>query len=213
MFDAIADAHDHVNLESYIVDDAGAGQQLPELLLRKRAEGVRINLMFDGWGSWKTSSRYFDRLRSAGVELIEFNPINPFRHPIAWTLHHRNHRKLLVVDGRVAFIGGVNISRVYSLSPQQSARRWRDTHVRITGPIVGVMQRLFLDHWQQSANRSAQPAAYFPTLSHVGDVSVAVAACSAGRRRNMCIAPCMARLPRRNAVFSLPAPTSYRPAG
>ena len=184
MFDAIAGARDHVNLESYIVDDGGAGQQLAELLLRKRAEGVRINLMFDGWGSWKTSSRYFERLRAAGVELVEFNPINPFRHPIAWTLHLRNHRKLLVVDGQVAFIGGVNISRVYAPSPKQSVRRWRDTHLRITGPVVGVMQRLFLDHWQQSANRCAQPAAYFPPLSRAGALSVAVAACNAGRRRN-----------------------------
>jgi cardiolipin synthase len=189
MFEAIAAARDHVNIESYIVENDGPGQALAALLLRKRAEGVRINLMYDGWGSWRTPASYFEALRSAGVAVIEFNPINPLRHPIAWTLHLRDHRKLLVVDGRVAFVGGVNISSVYSSSTSETSAGnaldcWRDTHVRVEGPVVAELQQLFLDHWRASSRRPAQPADYFPPLAPAGTQRVAVAACDSGRRRN-----------------------------
>jgi cardiolipin synthase len=188
MFEAIEAARDHVNIESYIVENDGPGQALAELLLRKRADGVRINLIYDGWGSWRTPARYFDALQKAGVALLEFNPINPLRHPIAWSLHLRDHRKLLVVDGRTAFIGGVNISSVYSSSTAEPSARamecWRDTHVRIEGPVVAELQQLFLDHWRASSRKPAQPANYFPSLAAAGGQRVAVAACDAGRRRN-----------------------------
>jgi len=190
MFEAIAAARDHVNIESYIVENDGPGEALAELLLRKRAEGVRINLIFDGWGSWRTPARYFEALRTAGVALLEFNPINPLRHPIAWSLHLRDHRKLLVVDGRVAFIGGVNISSVYASSTTSAGPAagamdcWRDTHARIEGPVVAELQQLFLDHWRASSRKPAQPANYFPPLAAAGAERIAVAACDAGRRRN-----------------------------
>ena len=188
MFEAIAAARDHVNIESYIVEDDGPGRELAELLLRKRAEGVRINLIFDGWGSWRTPTRYFDALKNAGVALLEFNPINPLRHPIAWSLHLRDHRKLLVVDGRVGFIGGVNISSVYSPAssrpPSKATSCWRDTHVRVEGPVVAELQQLFLQHWRASSHGPPQSANYFPPLAVAGEQRIAVAACDAGRRRN-----------------------------
>jgi len=186
MFDAIAVARDHVNIESYILEDAGPGSELRELLLLKRSEGVRINVIYDAFGSWTTPSRYFDSLREAGVQLLEFNPINPLRHPIRWSIHLRDHRKLLIVDGNIAFIGGVNISSVYSAPParSQQALQWRDTHLRIQGPVVADLQRLYLDHWHSRAHSAPQPSAYFPPLQRVGDHGVAVAACAAGRRRN-----------------------------
>jgi cardiolipin synthase len=186
MFDAIAIARDHINIESYILEDAGPGSELRELLLLKRSEGVRINVIYDAFGSRTTPARYFDSLREAGVQLLEFNPINPLRHPIRWSMHLRDHRKLLIVDGTLAFIGGVNISSVYSSPPsrRQSALRWRDTHLQIEGPVVADLQRLYLEHWQSRANAAPQPAAYFPPLQRVGDHGIAVAACAAGRRRN-----------------------------
>jgi cardiolipin synthase len=156
------------------------------LLLLKRSEGVRINVIYDAFGSWTTPSRYFDSLREAGVQLLEFNPINPLRHPIRWSIHLRDHRKLLIVDGNIAFIGGVNISSVYSAPPARSQQtlHWRDTHLRIQGPVVADLQRLYLDHWHSRAHSAPQPSAYFPPLQRVGDHGVAVAACAAGRRRN-----------------------------
>ena len=190
MFDAMASARDHINIESYIVEDDGPGQVLAELLVRKCAEGVRINLIYDAVGSWSTPTSYFEALRAAGVQLLQFNPINPFRHPIAWSMHLRDHRKLLVVDGRVAFIGGVNISSVYS--NRKGAERtaanpmahWRDTHLRIEGPVVEYLQWLFLDHWRAIAKGPAQSGMYFPAANRVGAQRIAVAACAAGRRRN-----------------------------
>jgi cardiolipin synthase A/B len=186
MFEAIAAARNHVNIESYIVEDDGPGQELATLLMRKCAEGVRVNLMYDGWGSWRTPGRYFDALRAAGVKLLEFKPLNPLRHPVAWTLHQRNHRKLMVIDGEVAFIGGVNISGVYSApaAQEREGQRWRDTHLHIEGPVVAELQRLFLEHWRASARRPPQPAEYYPPLAAVGNQCVAVAACAAGSRRN-----------------------------
>jgi cardiolipin synthase A/B len=188
MFDAISLAQDHINIESYILEDAGPGSELRDLLLRKRAEGVRINLIYDSFGSWTTPARYFDSLRDAGVTLLEYNPINPLRHPLRWSLHQRDHRKLLVVDGTIAFIGGVNISSVYSSPPaadqRESIVRWRDTHLRIEGPVVAELQRLYLDHWRSRASRPPQSADYFPPLNVAGDHSIAVTACAAGRRRN-----------------------------
>lgn len=191
MFDAIASARDHINIESYILEHSGPGVDLQDLLLRKRAEGVRINLIYDSFGSWSTPSRYFDSLRAAGVQLLEFNPINVLRHPIRATLHLRDHRKILVVDGRVAFIGGVNISSVYSSAGrrmQADAKacelHWRDTHMRVEGPVVAELQRLFLDHWRSRSRSLPQPATYFPKLEPVGEQLAVVAACAAGRRSN-----------------------------
>ena len=188
MFDAISQARDHINIESYILEDAGPGSELRELLLRKRAEGVRINLIYDSFGSWTTPASYFDSLRDAGVALLEFNPINPLRHPLRWTMHQRDHRKLLVVDGAVAFIGGVNISSVYSSPPDadrsESIVPWRDTHLRIEGPVVAELQRLYIDHWRSRAYAPPQVADYFPSLAVAGNHSIAVTACEAGRRRN-----------------------------
>jgi cardiolipin synthase len=152
---------------------------------------VRVNLIFDGWGSFRTPARYFQSLQRAGVALLEFNPIKPLRHPIAWSLHLRDHRKLLVVDGRVAFIGGVNISSVYSSTASSGTQPganaldcWRDTHLRVEGPVVADLQQLFLDHWRASARKPPQPASYFPPLAVAGPNRIAVAACDAGRRRN-----------------------------
>ena len=190
MFDAIAAARDHINIESYIVESEGPGRQLADILIRKCAEGVRVNMIYDSYGSWTTRARYFAALRKAGVQLLEFNPLNPFRHPIAWTMHLRDHRKLLIVDGRVAFIGGVNISSVYSTrkSAERAAdrpmARWRDSHLRVEGPVVACLQRLFLQHWESNGGAELQPADYSPELVSKGHQRVAVAACAAGRRRN-----------------------------
>lgn len=190
MFAAIDAACESVNIESYILEDDGPGRELAELLIRKCRAGLAVNLIYDSFGSWSTRRAYFELLGSAGVRLLEFNPINPFRHPIAWSMHLRDHRKLLVVDGRKAFIGGVNISSVYSThkGAQHGAdgqlRHWRDTHLSIEGPVVACLQQLFLDHWRVTAGRDAQTARYFPALGKVGTQQVAVAACSAGRRRN-----------------------------
>jgi len=189
MFEAIEDAKDHINLETFIFSDDETGREFAELLLLKRSEGVQVNVIYDSVGSCSTSSSFFDRLRDGGIEVLEFNPINPSKARGGWRPLRRDHRKLLVVDGKVAIMGGVNISGVYSSglsgSEQESdALLWRDTDIRIEGPAVAECQRLFLDTWKEQEGPKLNEKAYFPPLSEVGtDLVQVVGSESSGRQR------------------------------
>jgi cardiolipin synthase A/B len=177
VFQAIAGARDHIHLQSYIVEADEIGERLAELLVRKRSQGVRVRVLYDSVGSLATPKEYFERLRAADIAVCEFNPVNPAKAPRGWSINNRDHRKVLVVDGRVAFTGGVNISGVYSsgsfgsrppAAPRDSG--WRDTHILMRGPIVGEFQQLFLDAWQrQRCGPVTQQAAYFPRVAPAGD--------------------------------------------
>ena len=114
MFAAIRAARDHINLESYIIEDDEIGRQFADLLLEQQRRGVQVNLIYDSFGGINTPKAFFDRLQEGGVNVLEFNPINPLDAKAPWQINNRDHRKLLVVDGRIAFIGGINISSVYS---------------------------------------------------------------------------------------------------
>jgi cardiolipin synthase len=174
MFVAIDRATDNINLESYILEDDEVGRQFADLLLAKQAQGVQVNLIHDSFGSLSTPKAYFDRLVAGGIAVVEFNPVNPLNVKSSWTPNHRDHRKLLVVDGRTAFVGGINISSVYSSGsisrrPGRTAgSAWRDTHVQIEGPVVAEFQKLFVATWVKQ--RGSAPAAkrYFPVLKAEG---------------------------------------------
>ena len=114
MLAAIAGARDHINMETYILEDDAVGQHFAQVLINKRRQGVRVNLMVDSVGTIGTPKAFFQRLIDNGVQVLEFNPINPLAARADWALNQRDHRKLLVVDGRIAFLGGINISSVYS---------------------------------------------------------------------------------------------------
>jgi cardiolipin synthase len=189
MFAAIEAARDHVNLESYILEAEGPGESLAELLLRKRAAGLRVNVIFDSFGSLRTSADFFRRLEQAGVALCEYNPVSLWRRPLQRALHLRDHRKLLIVDGRIAFVGGINFSSVYAfgsagMRKQGEQPPWRDVHVRIEGPLVTQLQDVFLEHWKCQKGRPPAPSRYLPALPARGLAAIGVAACDAGRRRN-----------------------------
>jgi cardiolipin synthase len=131
-------------------------------------------------GSLDTPREFFERMRAAGVNVLEFNPVNPLEAKGDWDINQRDHRKLLVVDGRIAFTGGVNISKVYGKSSFLQSRRnepppkdaadaaWRDTHMQIEGPVVADFQKMFLDTWQRKTGRAPQDAKYFPPLKTEG---------------------------------------------
>jgi cardiolipin synthase A/B len=193
MFAAIDAARDNINLESYIVEADGPGAELAQRLLAKCSQGVKVNLLFDGFGSIQTKAAYFDALRAGGVQLCEYNPLRSWRRIFSRAVHRRDHRKLLVVDGRIAFVGGINISGVYAagsagLPPTESeadaAPPWRDTHLRIEGPLAAEFQRLFLQHWSRHADAALQPAHYLPLPASCGRVRGAAASFEAGQRRN-----------------------------
>lgn len=182
MFAAIRAAQDHINLETFIFDDDEAGRTFSDLLLERQAAGVQVNIIHDSVGSLATPSAFFDRLRQGGIAVLEFNPVNPLAgNSREWALNNRDHRKLLVIDGRIAFTGGINISDTYSSGPsgrRGSARRkapsdkkagWRDTHVEIEGPAVAEFQKLFLDTWQKQKGPPLAARNYFPALQPQGE--------------------------------------------
>src|SRR4051794_24998854 len=114
MFEAIAGARDHVNLEFYIIEDDEIGRKFSDALLRKAAEGVAVSLMYDAVGSIDTPRSFFDQLRAGGVRVLEYNPVNPLNARTGWKVNNRDHRKVVIVDGRLGYTGGINISGVYS---------------------------------------------------------------------------------------------------
>jgi cardiolipin synthase A/B len=178
MIAAIRKAKDHINLETYIFEDDDIGKQFADLLLERQAAGVQVNLIYDSVGCLNTPKEFFERLSAGGIQVLEFNPINPLTgNKMEWLLNNRDHRKLLVVDGRIAFIGGINISESYSSGPStKSARKngvntagWRDTHLQIEGPVVAEFQKLFMDTWTKQKGQPLAQKNYFPKLSRQGD--------------------------------------------
>jgi cardiolipin synthase len=180
MMDAVRGARRHINLETYIIEADEVGNALAALLIDKRRAGVDVNLIYDSVGSLGTPPEFFERLRAAGVRVLEFNPVNPANARRGWDINQRDHRKVLVVDGRIAFTGGVNISRVYGKSSFLPSRRsapapndaqeaaWRDTHMQIEGPAVAEFQRMFLDTWQRQSGAALPDANFFPPLKAEG---------------------------------------------
>ena len=150
MFAAIRQATRYVYLEYYIFEDVTCdGEMLSDLLIRQARAGVRVRVIYDGIGSIGTDSAFFDKLQAAGVQVVEFNPLNPWKRHSA--LNSRDHRKLLVADGTVAIIGGVNLSSTYQSAPelQSSSNIWHDTDIEVTGPVVPELEQLFKEHWRE----------------------------------------------------------------
>jgi cardiolipin synthase A/B len=182
MFRAVRNATDHINIETFTMEDIEdeTGQKFADLLLQKQQEGVQVNIIYDSVGSHTTPAAFFQRLRDGGVEVLEFNPINPLKARGKWRLAKMDHRKIMIVDGHVAFTGGVNISQVYSSG--LSARRegedartpWRDTDVQIEGPAVAEFQKLFLDTWEKQKGAKLPARNYFPDLKEQGNALVGV---------------------------------------
>lgn len=187
MFAAIEAAHEHINLETYILDDDEVGQRFADALIAKQKKGVQVNVIHDSVGTLLTPKEFFKRMTDAGIKVLEFNPVNPKNARKGWQINQRDHRKLLIVDGKVAFLGGINISSVYSsgsfsrsggsgssgsggAAPAgKDGRAWRDTHVRLQGPVVVELQRLFLSTWKKQKGEPLPERQYFPPLQNAGN--------------------------------------------
>ncbi len=182
MFAAAEAARDYILLESYIIEESSIADRLAEVLLRKRAQGLPVYIIYDSLGSLGTSKEYFDRLTQAGIGVCAFNPINPLRRPGYWSINHRDHRKILVVDGQQAFIGGINVSEVYS-SGSFSARRsgrggtkegWRDTQIGLRGPAVAPLEKMFRETWASQGCTPTMPQAVQRQAAAIGDKVVRI---------------------------------------
>ena len=180
MYAAILAAQDHINMETYILDDDEVGQRFAQALMAKQQQGVQVNLIHDSIGTLNTPATFFKQLTDSGIQVLEFNPINPAEVRKEWALNQRDHRKLLIVDGRTAFLGGINISSVYSSGSFRRESRpesnsgtdgslaWRDTDLRLQGPVVAEFQKLFLATWESQKGKPLAAKNYFPPPENAG---------------------------------------------
>ncbi len=187
MMEAIRNAKNHINLETYIFDQDELGMQFADLLIEKQRSGVQVNIIYDSVGTLGVPAAFFEKMRAAGISLTEFNPVNPLKRFGPWRLNNRDHRKILVVDGRIGFTGGVNIVKDYARSSLFRSKGranaelgWRDTHIQIEGPAVAALQWLFLDAWTKQRAEDLPDREYFPPLQEAGNELVRVIASEPG---------------------------------
>jgi cardiolipin synthase A/B len=186
MLEAIRAARNHIHLESYIFEGDEVGQEFAQALTERRQAGVQVRVLYDAVGSLDTPHEFFEALRAQGVEVVAYNPVNAATVLTdAARLNHRDHRKLTIVDGRIAFLGGINISSVYTSGsgsgaygtsgsskpkPKQQPFEtpWRDTQVRLEGPVVADLQRAFVENWEKQSKQKVDAAGLFPRLQPQG---------------------------------------------
>jgi cardiolipin synthase len=153
---AIGRARHHIHLDTYIIEDDPLGRLVSDALIDRAREGVEVRLIYDDVGCWRVPSAFFERMRQTGIDVRGFMPV----HFPAFTskINYRNHRKLCVVDGQEAFIGGMNIAMRY-------VKPWRDTHLRVVGGVVYGVQRAFLVDWYFVDRTLISGRKYYPGLA------------------------------------------------
>jgi len=154
MLAAISAAKQSIVLETYILASDHTGDRFKLALIERARAGVKIRIIYDSVGSFGISDAWVDDLRAAGIEVIDFNPIAPWR--ARFRLSHRDHRKILVIDNEVGFTGGLNIANDYA-AIEDGGVGWHDMHCRVTGPIVYDMARLFRRNWIRSGGTPYPP--------------------------------------------------------
>ena len=165
LFRDIDKATDHIHVEYYVWDDDVIGNHFKNLLIRKSAEGVKIRIIVDAVGSWRLKRSFYEEFRSAGIEVEEFMKV---KFPM-FTSHfnYRNHRKIVVIDGKIGYVGGMNVADRYINGV--SWGNWRDTHIRIEGKGVQGLQSVFLIDWFLVSKSLITARKYFPLLENFGD--------------------------------------------
>jgi cardiolipin synthase len=180
MLDAIRSARHHIHLETFIFQRDATGREFLDALTTKAREGVQVRLLYDAMGTHRLKHWLLLPLCDAGGKCAPFLPLNPFRRRIQ--VNMRNHRKILIVDGKIGFTGGLNVGDEYQ-SQVTRFGYWRDTHIRLEGPAVSELQWVFLEDWDFAAQEKLSWADYFP--SHTADGPVPVQVISSGPDREM----------------------------
>lgn len=170
LFRDIDNATEHIHIEYYVWDDDVIGNQLKSLLIRKSAEGVKVRVIVDAVGSWRVKKSFHEEFRAGGIEIEEFMKV---KFPM-FTSHfnYRNHRKIVVIDGKIGYIGGMNVADRYINGV--SWGNWRDTHIRIEGKGVQGLQSVFLIDWFIVSKSLITAREYFPPLENFGDNSIQI---------------------------------------
>lgn len=165
MLEAIRGARQTITFETYIYWSGEIGKKFSEALCERAKAGVKVHVLLDWVGTGKIETQYLDDLKASGVEVERY-------HPLRWynvtRINNRTHRKLLVVDGRIGFTGGVGIADLWS-GHAQSKDHWRDSHYQLEGPAVAQMQAAFTDNWIKTRAKILFGSEYFPVLQPVGE--------------------------------------------
>ena len=207
MLAAIQDARTSINFETYIYWSGTVGRQFADALAERARAGVKVHVLLDWVGSNKMDPAQLDEMERAGVEVRRF-------HQLHWynlgRMNNRTHRKLLVVDGRVGFTGGVGIADEWA-GNAQDPDHWRDTHFRVEGPVVAQMQAVFIDNWIKATGEVLHGADYFPALETGGlEPGADVQQLAARAAARACSSCTCSRSPRRSARSTCRRRTSCR---
>jgi len=173
MFEAmkqdIQAARHHVHMEFFMIESDVVGNAFADILIEKVKQGVEVRLMYDAAACIQVPRRFFKRMKEGGVQVEAFSPIFPHLSPFS---NYRNHRKVLVVDGVIGYVGGMNLAERYLVGINGGV--WRDTHVRIEGPAVTELQTTFLTDWQFAGDEWVHGKAYYPEQSNAGNLLMQV---------------------------------------
>ncbi len=179
MMDSIRSAQQSINLEIYIFNSDEVGWEIANILCEKAKLGVEVNVIYDAVGCIKTSPKLFQSMRDSGVEVLEYHPVIPWRR--YWNITFRDHRKILVVDGEIAFLGGMNIGNEYAGS-KYDGENWRDTHVKVQGPAVQDIQLFFIENWYRYGGELIAHDKHIKKPSEKGK-SLVMSLCSRSRKK------------------------------
>ena len=204
MLTAIRGARHSITFETYIYWSGVIGKQFTDALAERARAGVRVHVLLDALGIGKIDDAYIETMKEAGVEVLRY-------HPLHWytlaRMNNRTHRKILVVDGRIGFTGGVGVADQW-LGNAGSPEEWRDAHFRVVGPVVAQMQAAFMDNWIETRHEVLHGDRYFPRLDssgpHLGQVFISSYASGAESMRLMyllSIASARNRIQIANAYF------------
>ncbi|WP_195251787.1 cardiolipin synthase [Romboutsia sp. 1001713B170207_170306_H8] len=175
LLDDISKANNHIHLEYFIIKDSEIGQKIKQLLIKKAKENVKVRILYDDVGCWRFwfHRKFFNEMKSYGIEIV---PFLPTKFPIiGGKLNYRNHRKIAVIDGKIGYTGGVNIGDEY-MGKNKKFGYWRDTHIRIEGTSVYMLQMTFLIDWYYNTKEVLLDKEYFPKLSECGNSMIQVVA-------------------------------------
>jgi cardiolipin synthase len=173
IFEAIKNAKHHIHLEYYILADDKIGNRLKELLIEKKKEGIEIRIIIDDVGSWSLKEKFISELRKNGIELYPFMEV---RFPrLTSKMNFRNHRKIAIIDGEIAFTGGINFADRY-IEGVKKLGVWRDTHLQIEGDAVASLQVIFAADWYFVINENLSGPKYFPSFTEAVGTPVQISA-------------------------------------
>lgn len=168
LYEDIRQARHHIHVQYYVFSDDQTGQALVDLLEAKVHEGVSVRIIYDHVGSWEASASFFRKIRRRGIEVYPFLPVI---FPLFTSkVNYRNHRKAVIIDGKIGYVGGMNIANRYTVGNKLGV--WRDTHVRITGAAVNGLQSSFMTDWYVASQRILPVDVYHPVVSESRDKGI-----------------------------------------